>query len=394
MVHFKLLTFSTIALAAASKIDLLKSQDWQNFKINFNKNYVTVNEEFAHFKTFKENLIKVSQHNAININYKLEINSFSDLTEDQFAEQRLMKTKNIKSDGGLPYPEEDSQFECPHAFQSQGLPAAWSNSLDWRTNATGANPLNLRAVTPVKDQAQCGSCYSFSSTGAIEGSLCIKGIKTCDDNWSGISEQHILNCGSVNKNARQAWYGFNGCYGGWQSNVYEFLHQAQGVVEDKDFPYMSGSKVPEFNIMNVGECYYTPANQFTWMQKNAIAYVDKDICGTTNKNGNTNSTLLQEALFRQGPLAMGMYVGGTFSSYKSGVYVPASGDCPNYLSTGINHAMLLVGYGHSDTDNLDYWIVKNSWGSSWGDNGFIKVVRGQNACGIEGNTAYVNMMAA
>merc|ERR1712226_360592 len=338
--------------------------DFQEFKELYRKRYHSEGVELKAKHAFNSNLRKVVEHNSKTSSYKLEINEFSDMNEEEFARNRLMD---------LPYPEEDMEFECPDRYRyKNNIPDDYLVSLDWRD--ANKNPLGKNCVTAVKDQGGCGSCYTFSAAATMEGNMCMNGLKDCDT-WKGISEQQILDCGSyrLGRDDDREWFDFHGCSGGWQSNVIQFNYYVRGVVDSEDYPYVSGKSG------KTNECE----------QMSRTAYPDRYICGTTSKSG-ANATLVKEAIFNKGPLAVGMYVGGTFSSYKSGVYVPASSDCPNLEKTGINHAMTAVAYGREN--GLDYWLIKNSWGPNWGDNGFIKVAAGQNYCGIEGNIAYTNEM--
>merc|ERR1712168_195153 len=382
----------TLGLVAANP----HSQQWANFKEKFNKIYASPLIENEHCKTFLQKLELINTHNNdITKSFKLGINQFSDISDEEFKNKFLMQKSVSNNDTVLPYPEEDSQFECPKTFVSEGLPAEFNTSFDWRSSDLSLNPLGKNIVSRVKNHGACGSCYSFSATGAIEGSLCKQGAENCDT-WHGVSEQQVLNCGSWSPSSdskAKTWYEFGGCNGGWQSNVFQYIYQTGGIASDEIMPYQSG--VENFgNAMNIGKCPYVPESQYDFVKHTSSGYINKDICGTTSKNSNTNVQDIKEALYRYGPLAMGMYVGGTFSSTNSGVYIPQEGDCPNYLTVGINHAMLFVGYGEEKTDNgtIPYWIVKNSWDTTFAEDGFVKVIMGQNACGCEGNIAYVEMM--
>merc|ERR1712226_21962 len=342
---------------------------FEQYKAKFNKVYKNEADERVHFRQYLTNAQKVLQHNRFSgKSWELGINEFTDMTEQEFS-VRLMDRESLY----LPYPEEGMEFECPDRYtMKNNIPSEWETTVDWRDAAQ--NPLGVVAVTAVKDQGGCGSCYTFSATATMEGAMCMAGQYDCST-WTGLSEQQILDCGSYNlaRDDEEEWFDFHGCSGGWQSNVIQFNYYTRGVVENSIYPYTSGK------TGRTGECQV--------MQK--VAYPDRYICGTTSKSG-ANATEVKEALFNKGPLAIGMYVGGSFSSYTSGVYVPAASDCPNLEKTGINHAMTAVGYG---TENgLDYWLIKNSWGPNWGDGGYIKVVRGVNACGIEGNIAYTQKM--
>lgn len=342
--------------------------EWQAFKDKYNKIYATETDELIHRYNYFKAIVEIQEHNHNPLStFKMGINEFTDMTYQQLKVNRLMN---------LPYPEDETELDCPLSYVMQNnIPTNFNSTLDWRDPAS--NPRSVTAVTAVKDQGACGSCYAFSTTAAMEGNLCVNGQYDCST-WQGISEQQILDCGawaiSEIKTSTKQWYPFYGCMGGWQPNVAQFAYYTRGVANSADYPYTSGT------TGKTSECQAEITRE---------AYPDRNICGTTSKHG-ANATVIKEAIFNQGPLAVGMYVGGSFSSYVSGVYVPAAGDCPDMDHTGINHAMAAVGYG---TENgLDYWIIRNSWSSDWGDNGYIKVVRGINACGIEGNIMYANMV--
>ena len=396
-------------------------EQFENFSEKFNKNYLNENLKQIAFTNFVENVQRYNLHNQKyeegTFTYRLGINKFSDLSDKEFKQQYLMPTENKKmnplttegEEQKLPYPEEEMQFPCPTSFvpsekTSNGIPEFFANDLDWRDPAK--NPDSIKAVGNVKDQGSCGSCYAFSATGAYESALCKNGLANCDvtpGEGINIAEQQILDCGSYRPRdgENRMWKEFEGCNGGWQSNVYQYIFMAKGITTggENGYEYVSGQKPAVYpdSPMNVGQCPYSNdwASRDEWITKNRVSWVGKEICGTTSKNSNTDPEYIKKAIFEKGPIAINMHVGGTFRDYVDGVYVPAEEDCPNLLSEGINHCMMFVGYGQEliNDEMVDYWIVKNSWGNEWADDGFIKVKMGINACGCEGNTAYVDVDA-
>merc|ERR1712226_1424267 len=345
---------------------------WVEYKSIFQKHYDLFEKDEEKFQIFKDKVFKIKQHNSSGkFSHTLGLNQFSDMTDQEFQDQILMD---------LPYPEEEMEFECPYKFQSQTIPDKFKTELDWRDS--NKNPKNKVAVTPVKDQASCGSCYTFSAMASMESSLCMNGYQDCNT-WTGLSEQQTLDCGSYNMkydDTDRPHYGYGGCGGGWQSNVWQYIHWNRGIMNGEDYPYESGNstKFPDSSF-NIGECRYDHSK--------AVAVPNKIICGTTNKE-KADTDLMKQAVAHKGALAIGMYVGGTFRDMESGVYDNAVADCPQLEKTGINHAMTVVGYGYDNTAKKDYWIVKNSWGSSYAMGGYVKVAIGKNICGIEGNVQY------
>lgn len=360
---------------------ILDTGEWQNFKKRFDRYYGNDIEDQARFDIFSSNVARIEAHNARHQSYRQSINQFTDRTYAELQESILHS---------LPYPEDPSQFECPHKYET--IVEDWQefrDNLDWRNKRD--NPLNIKATVGVKDQGDCGSCYAFSATATMEASLCIQGYFGCLT-WEGLTEQQLLDCASYDTSvASKPWYEVSGCNGGWPSNAIQYAYRAGGVSCRGMYPYVSGNGSVYDNEMNVGECRYTAS-----MSHGAPS---KDVCGTINKYEWSDRTvqLMKSALFEKGPLSVGIYVGSGFMSYESGVYRldNAATDCPSLEETGINHAVAVVGYGQEEIDGVlvPYWIVRNSWSSAWGDEGHIKVEMGGNLCGVETNVMFVEMRA-
>jgi len=198
-------------------------------------------------------------------------------------------------------------------------------------------------VTPVKDQGQCGSCWSFSTSGVMEGANCVKSGKLIS-----LSEQQLVSCANkINQ----------GCNGGNVDWTFRYLEKTQHCTE-ADYPYVSGDgKVPQCH-----EC------------KGAVSKVSKFV---DVPKGNEDQLLNALAL---NPIAIAIEADSKeFQLYKGGIM---DFNCGNKL----DHAVLLVSYG---TENgIPYWKVKNSWSTSWGENGYFRLVRGKNMCGIADSASY------
>jgi C1A family cysteine protease len=371
---------------------------WLKYKLQHQKHYQSSTEENARFSNFQKSVAKIQKHKSKPSKMSVTLNKFSDWSEQEFLDyQRLGKT--------IDYPEEETEFECPEKFedylkfhQNPEIEAEFKNGVDWRD--ASKNPLGLVADVGVKDQAKCGSCYAFSAVAAMEGSLCTQGRYDCAE-WEGLSEQNVMDCGSYVGDVEMPWYGFGGCFGGWQSNVFEYVYFNDGMSCGGNYPYESGNATAFDTPLNIGECRYDASMNH--------GFPDKSICGTVNKFGwqdKTTEELMKKAIYFKGPLAVGMFVGDIFSSYApSGnpdipsIYMAenAALDCPDYEEIGINHALTAVGYGVYDDFSeaghvtIPYWIIKNSWSNTWGDAGYVLVEAGKNVCGIEGNVMYVNM---
>jgi KDEL-tailed cysteine endopeptidase len=300
--------------------------EFQAFKKRYSKNYSSPFDEKTHFATFLHNFDFIQETNSQDHAYKLEINEFADLTLDEFASARASPpSSHLHSLRGVPH-------LGVHRYSNVALP----NSVDWHKDG---------AMTAVKNQGKCGSCWIFSALGAIEGAWYINTNRT---QLLTLSEQQVLDCGSVP----------DGCSGGNSPIVFDDFKQKPLCT--------SGS-------------YRYHATQGTCKEGCTVAIPAKGIRGYKTVEP-LDPKALQEAVAKQ-PVAVSINANDAMQFYKGGVL---TAPCPGFLSQ-LNHAVLLVGYG---TDGKqDYWLIKNSWGPTWGENGYGRIQRGQRKgdpgqCGI------------
>jgi hypothetical protein len=305
-----------VAAVAVSALSELEYQNqfvgWMN---TFDKQY-DHQEFFNRYNVFKSWVDFVERHNAGNATWKAGLNQFSDLTPAEFQRQYL--TLSVAATDLLPSPESD-------------VPSPPSNDVDWRTKG---------AVTPVKNQGQCGSCWAFSAIGMVEGWSAVTG-----GTLYNLAEQQLVDCAGS--------YGNQGCNGGWHDKAVDYLAASGGSCLQTDYPYTA----------RTGTCKKTCTPK---VKPNPSSM------GTTEQQLSAN---LEKA-----PVGVAVDASGGFQSYHSGVF---NGPCGQAL----NHAILAVGY--STAGSTPYWIVKNSWGTTWGSGGYILMAQGKNLCGINKHTAWV-----
>ncbi|UYV60936.1 MCM2 [Cordylochernes scorpioides] len=279
-------------------------------------------EEQVRKANFEKNLRTIVQHNLeydLGMHtYYLGINKYSDMTGDELS--KLMNGHISSNDHNLDLYEPIEDMELP-------------SSLDWRDKGY---------VTEVKDQGDCGSCWSFSATGSLEGQLFRKTGKLVS-----LSEQNLVDCSSN-----------YGCQGGEVAVAYNYVI-TNGINSEESYPYKPKQ----------GDCHFN---------KSSIAGTCQSFRGIAQ-----DVKILQQALARIGPISIVIDAKGDIMlNYKGGVFTN-----PRCTYYALGHAVLLVGYG---TENgLDYWLVKNCWGESWGEKGYIKILRNEeNLCGVASRALY------
>ncbi|CAO1331127.1 unnamed protein product [Diamesa serratosioi] len=325
--------------SAVSFYDLIK-EEWSSFKAQHGKNYASEIEERFRMKIFMENRHKIAKHNQKfadkTVTFKLGVNKYADMLPHEFV-NTLNGYNRTQSDLNMRL--SSKRLEESVTFIEAANVQAPSEA-DWRLKG---------AVTPVKDQGHCGSCWSFSATGALEGQHFRKTGKLVS-----LSEQNLVDCSGS--------YGNDGCNGGLMDNAFQYIKENGGIDTENSYPYEAKDDTCHYNKKNVGA-------------------TDKGFVDIPTGDENK----LMQASATVGPISVAIDASHeSFQFYSEGVYVE-----PQCDSQQLDHGVLLVGYGTDEETKQDYWIVKNSWGTTWGDKGFIKMARNmQNQCGIATQASY------
>jgi len=302
---------------------------WSEWKDVNNKIYSSIIEESYRHNIWIQNLNKINSHNTLKLSYKLGLNKFSDLTSTEFKNYVGIMPQIVPTD----ICQRLSKKEILDIHQNKYNDP---QVVDWRDHS---------AVTSVKDQGKCGSCWAFSAAGAIEGAWKIFG----DGNLYDLSVQQLVDCSMDQGNYE--------CLGGLMDYAFNYTKQ-HGLCLDSDYPY-KGIDTDGICLDNI--C------------KRVIS-----IEGCKNLwTGDTNTTeIIMGHFVAQQPVSVVVYTNNdAWQSYSGGIL-----DDP-ICHTYFDHGVLIVGY--NVTENGDqYWIVKNSWGTNWGVNGYIYIARGKNMCTI------------
>jgi C1A family cysteine protease len=296
---------------------------FQSWIQEHNRAYETEEEYENRFQTFRDNAAAIRVHNQQGFEFELGHNQFSDMSTSEF-------TKLVSR----PFKVSENRSEV--YLSTDSVPA----SVDWRLKG---------AVTAVKNQGQCGSCWSFSTTGSVEG---INAIKT--GKLTSLSEQQLVDCSTS--------YGNQGCNGGLMDDAFQYIIATGGLETESQYPYTGADgtcKVSQSSLVD-------PITSFA------------DVPAK-------NNVQLQAAVAIQ-PVSIAIQANQfAFQFYKTGVLKSGCG-------TNLDHGVLIVGYD-TDASGTPYWIVKNSWGATWGQSGYIWIARSSSTsdagvCGIAMSASY------
>ena len=300
---FAILCLVLLPILHASLIN--QFTEWVEF---FNIDFKSDEHFHDIYQKWQSNHKFIEEVNGKNLSYVLGHNQFSGMDSEDF--------RQYLGYSGIPM---DRIFNKPE-FE---LDIMLSEEVDW---------VKKGAVTEVKDQGQCGSCWSFSTTGALEGAYFVK-----YGNLETFSEQQLVDCDTFKNGGRDM-----GCNGGLMDHAFAWIEKNGGLCSGSDYPYVSGE------TKTAGTC-----------KKTCSIVENSKIASFYDVEPSSDAAMM--AAVSQQPIAIAIEADQReFQLYKSGIF---TGVCGNKL----DHGVLLVGYGP------DYYLVKNSWGLSWGDGGYIKL---------------------
>ncbi|KAL0895152.1 hypothetical protein ABMA27_013603 [Loxostege sticticalis] len=293
---------------------------FEDFVKTYNKEYTSEAEKQARFEIFKNNLKDINKKNQSSQSAVFGINQFADLTQEEFSQKYT-----LRSFGNI-----KSEAKCSYAVYN-GTRVGAPESFDWR---------DQNKVTPVKNQQHCGSCWAFSTVGTVEGQYAMKYNQLVD-----LSPQQLVDCGQTT----------HGCDGGFMSNALLDTIQFGGIMSLQDYPYQASQSACQADASRIA-ARVSDCREFYFQSEDE----------------------LKETLATVGPISI-LVAATQWMTYHGGL-VDAS-----HCDQKLDHAVLLVGYGTADDGTgRPYWTIKNSWGTEWGDEGYIKITRNENTCNLMG----------
>merc|ERR1719495_39213 len=293
---------------------------FETFNTHFNRTYGEDESELKQkkFEVFAENMKLVRNLNIMDRGTaQYGMTKFMDMTTDEFS-------KHFRPGFVDHFGEKPKLADTKSLLKSTEIP----ESVDWR---------KLGAVTPVKNQGSCGSCWAFSTTGNVEGQWFRKTKKLVS-----LSEQELVDCDSIDQ----------GCNGGLPSNAYNVIKKLGGLETEGDYPYDGADEKCKLD------------------QSKLKVYVNDSVALPTNEDE------LARWVAEKGPISIGINA-NLMQFYFGGISHPWKIFC---RPSGIDHGVLIVGYGVEK--EKPYWIIKNSWGPDWGEEGYYRIYRGDGSCGV------------
>ncbi len=298
----------------------------------YNKEYDYNTEEgIRRYRIFKKNVMEVKRHNVSKSSYKMGLNNLSDMTDEEITEYYNIKPitdkdmiRNLRSLKGVSLDDFNEDEQEIRRRPSSNIGHSEHKPIDHREN-----------MRPVRSQKRCGSCWAFTTQAVLEGVLAMQEGAALDD-W--ISTQQSVDCDPYN----------GGCNGGWFRGALTYFKE-NNLIWEKEYPYEAIKR----------SCKYDDKKKSQWKLEGFLTYIHK-----RSPAGGFDEQL------QRGPVAVAVAASCRWYRYKKGIF---DGTC----SSQVNHAVTLVGYGKTEktecTEGAAYWIIRNSWGLGWGEQGHMRV---------------------
>ena len=310
-------------ISCNSELEPIIFKQFQKFIKDYKKDYSSLNEYLSRYQVFRENFML--NINSKKSSFKTGITQFSDLTKKEFSQIYL----------NLNYNSIKTNFK--DLSNSKKVKAA-PPSFDWRDNGV---------VGPVPNQGICTASWAFTTMSNLEGLYAIH-----EGTFKKFSAQMLIDCDTNN----------SGCNGGLMEYSFNWLKK-NGIMLESDYPYTGKKQVCK-------------SDKTKYINMKVTGY--KKLGSSTSTWSAVDEEEMKEFLYLNGPLTIALN-GNALQKYTEGIIDASESECP---SSGINHAVLVVGYGVDSVSGLDYWIIQNVWGESWGESGYFRIRRGNGTCGV------------
>lgn len=330
--------FSLFATAAFAGTNRTQSDEmywsmWQDFQsIRWLGEFITFEEHNSRYETFKDNVDRITQHNAEGHSWYMKVTPFADMTPDEF------KARVVGDMCSVHFQKNAKLNKVKRKLNDERRRVENPTSVDW---------VSQGKVSAVKDQGQCGSCWAFSTTGAIEARTSI----STGQSPLPLSEQELVDCDDND----------NGCEGGAMQNGFVYAESNGGLCTESEYAYTATDGTCKSSSCT----HHSPVKSYK-----SLSY---------------GESYLETAL-ASGPVSVAIEADQmSFQLYGGGVF---EGTC----GTSLDHGVLAVGYDNSGSSS--YWKVKNSWGASWGEAGYIRMCKdcnknaGAGQCGLASDASY------
>ena len=319
------LLFSTILNLFTCSLPICLYSDWIQIQ------YTNNNTNNMNVHNFMMNYMYITSNDNETNTWSLDYNKFAGMNHTEFSKYKGYTPRY--------YPKPTK------TIRKTKYPDSW----DWRA---------MGIVGPIKDQQQCGSCWAFSAIGPLESQI----TKLTGQNIS-LSEQDMVDCVKNVASPDGSRTCCDGCMGGEMYSVYQYLENNQDGRDDTtaQYPYTAVDQ----------DCSTVPSDITISLKSYGVVSQNEDEMAST--------------LYTIGPLSVGVDANTDWQLYQSGIYNPTEDQCSS-SPYDQDHGVIVVGYGSEN--GLDYWIIRNSWGEDWGENGYMRLARGSNVCGVANSVIY------